>query len=170
MQAIPISSNFCDPHLHIWGGGDSELMVVDLQKVGMALVDAVKQTMIWLLRSSEKLVAAGSAAAATISLVMLARVRATLLLLAASKVLDTPNKVQPHPIRPSKKWSFAVSSSRMVSIQPKPATCRPGFRPHLDSDSTGDSHEMNMKMPRKVLPPPTIAIKMMERGGGGRRG
>ncbi|KAJ3911943.1 hypothetical protein F5877DRAFT_85359 [Lentinula edodes] len=76
----------------------------------------------------------------TMSLVMLARVRATLLLLAASKVLDTPNKVQPHPIRPSKKRSFAVSSSHMVSIQPKPA----GLGPHFD-----------MKMPRKVPPPPT---------------
>ncbi|KAJ3925786.1 MAG: hypothetical protein NXY57DRAFT_1117915 [Lentinula lateritia] len=38
------------PHL---GWGDSELMVADLQKAGMALVDAVKQTKIWLLRSSE---------------------------------------------------------------------------------------------------------------------
>ncbi|KAJ3884870.1 hypothetical protein GG344DRAFT_83402, partial [Lentinula edodes] len=77
----------------------------------------------------------------TMSLVMLARVRATLLLLAASKVLDTPNRVQPHPIRPSKKRSFAVSSSHMVSIQPKPA----GLGPHFD-----------MKMPRKVPPPPTL--------------
>ncbi|KAJ3911444.1 hypothetical protein F5877DRAFT_85953 [Lentinula edodes] len=99
-------------------------------------------------------------------LVMLARVRATLLLLAANKVLDTPNKVQPHPIRPSKNWSFAVSSSRIVSIQPK--LTGPG--PHFDSDSTGDSDETNMKMPRKVPPPPTIAIKMIESGGGGRRG
>ncbi|KAJ3911231.1 hypothetical protein F5877DRAFT_86278, partial [Lentinula edodes] len=47
------------PHL---GWEDSVLMVADLQKAGMALVDAVKQTKTWLLRSSEKLLAAGSAA------------------------------------------------------------------------------------------------------------